>query len=152
MMRTAVADEMIVRNPCQVERAGIERAVERPVATVAEVDALAAAIAPRFRALILVSAWCGLRRGELLALRRADVDTLHSVVRVERAMHQLVNGSLVFGPPKTDAGRRKVAIPPTSSPTLSLISITSSRLVLTLWSSPARRADRYARTFCRRLG
>ena len=118
MMRTAVADEVIVRNPCQVDRAGVERSPERPVASVPEVDALASAMAPRFRALILMSAWCGLRRGELLALQRADFDPLRNTMRVERAMHQLVNGTLVIGPPKTDAGRRIVAIPPHVVPDL----------------------------------
>ncbi len=111
-MRTAVADEVIVRNPCQMERAGVERSPERPIATVAEVTALADAIAARFRALVLLSAWCGLRRGELLALQRSDINVLHRTVRVERAMHQLVDGTLVVGPPKTDAGRRTIAIPP----------------------------------------
>jgi integrase len=112
MMRTAVADEMIVRNPCQVERAGVERSVERPVASIAEVEALVEAMAPRFRALVLLSAWCGLRRGELFALQRADVDLLRKTIRVERAMQQLADGTLVIGPPKTDAGRRTVAMPP----------------------------------------
>jgi integrase len=118
MMRTAVADEVVVRNPCQVERAGVERAVERPTATVAEVSALADAIARRFRALILLSAWCGLRRGELLALRRGDFDPLRNTLRVERAMHQLADGTLVVGPPKTEAGRRTIAIPPHVVPEL----------------------------------
>lgn len=112
MMRTAVVDEVILRSPCQIERAGVERSAERPIATVAEVTALADAIAPRFRCLVLLSAWCGLRRGELLGLQRKDLDMLHGTVRVERAMHQLVNGTLIVGPPKTDAGRRTVAIPP----------------------------------------
>lgn len=112
MMRTAVVDEVIIRNPCQIERAGVERSAERPVATVAEVTALADSIAPRFRCLVLLSAWCGLRRGELFGLQRSDFDARHGTVRVERAMHQLVNGTLVIGPPKTDAGRRTVAIPP----------------------------------------
>lgn len=112
MMRTAVADEVIVRNPCQVDRAGVERAAERPIASIAEVEALADVITCRLRALILVSAWCGLRRGELLALQRKDVDLLRKTIRVERAMHQLSDGTIVTGPPKTDAGRRTVAIPP----------------------------------------
>lgn len=112
MMRTAVADEVIVRNPCQVERAGVERAPERPVATVAEVSALATAITPRFRLLVLLGAWCGLRRGELMGLQRADFNLLHGTVRVERSMQQLSNGTLLLGPPKTEAGRRQVAIPP----------------------------------------
>jgi len=112
MMRTAVADEVIVRSPCQVEGAGVERSPERPVATIGDVDALADAIAPRFRVLVLLAAWCGLRRGELLGLQRADLDLTAGTVRVERSMHQLADGTLILGPPKTDAGRRSVAIPP----------------------------------------
>jgi integrase len=112
IMRTAVADEVILRNSCQVERAGVERAAERPVASVAEVDALAEAIAPRFQALVVLSAWCGLRRGELLGLERGDVDLLRGTVTVQRAMHQLADGMLLVGPPKTEAGRRTIAIPP----------------------------------------
>lgn len=118
MMRTAVADEVVVRNPCQVERAGVERAPERPVATVAEVAALAHAISPRFRLVVLLSAWCGLRRGEILALRRGDIDLLRRTLRIERGMHQLADGTLVIGPPKTDAGRRTIAIPPHLVPDL----------------------------------
>jgi integrase len=64
MLTTAVIDEVILRNPCQVAGAGIERAPERPVATVAQVDALADAILPRFRAIVILASWCGLRRGE----------------------------------------------------------------------------------------
>ena len=112
MMRTAVADEIIVRNPCQVERAGVERSPERPVATVAEVAALVDAMTPRFKAVVLLAAWCGLRKGELLGLRRDDFDMLHGTVRIERAMQQLRDGTLVVGPPKTEAGRRMIAIPP----------------------------------------
>jgi integrase len=112
ILRTAVTDEIIVRTPCQLERAGVERAPERPVATVAEVDALADTIAPRFRALVLLAAWCGLRRGELLGLRRSDVDLLHGKVHIQQAMQQMADGTLLFGPPKTDAGRRRVSIPP----------------------------------------
>jgi integrase len=99
IMRTAVADEVVIRNPCQVERAGIEHAPERPVATVAEVTLLADTIAQRFRVLVLLGAWCGLRRGELLGLQRQDLNLLGGTVRVERAMHQLTNGALVVGPP-----------------------------------------------------
>jgi integrase len=118
MMRTAVADEVIVRKPCVVERGGVEHSPERPVLTVAQVGALADAIAPRFRALVTVSAWCGLRRGECLALRRSDFDPLHKTLRVERSMNQLIDETLVVGPPKTEAGLRSVAIPPHIIPDL----------------------------------
>jgi integrase len=96
----------------QVERAGVERAPERPVATVAEVSVLADTIAPRLRVLVLLAAWSGLRRGELLGLRRQDLDLHKGLLRVERAVRQLSDGTLLVGPPKTEAGRRFVAIPP----------------------------------------
>ncbi len=117
-MNTAVADEMILRNPCQIAKAGVERARERPVATVAQVSALADAILPRFRVLVLLAAWCGLRRGELLALQRGDLDLERGTVRVERSMQQLIHGELVVGPPNSDAGQRVVAVPPHLMPEL----------------------------------
>lgn len=118
LLNVAVADGRIGRNPCQVERAGVERAPERPVPTVADVGALSEAVAPRFRSLVLLAAWCGVRRGELLALRRRDVEVIGGTVRVERALSQMTNGRLVFGPPKTEAGRRTVAVPPHLVPEL----------------------------------
>ena len=112
ILNTAVADEVIVRNPCRVRGAGQDRSAERPIATVGQVAAPADAVDGRLRALVLLAAWCGLRRSELLALRRRDIDLLHATVRVERSMHTLRDNSIVIGPPKTAAGRRTVAIPP----------------------------------------
>jgi len=112
ILNTAVADEIIVRNPCRVRGAGQDRSAERPVATVAEVTALADVVEPRWRALILMAAWCGLRRGELLALRRKDIDMPHGIVTVERSVQHLRGGEVVLGPPKTAAGRRRVVMPP----------------------------------------
>jgi hypothetical protein len=37
VLETAVADELIIRNPCGVKGAGVERVAERPVATVEQV-------------------------------------------------------------------------------------------------------------------
>jgi integrase len=67
IMDTAVEAGLIVRNPCSVKGAATERAAEMRVATVAQVAALAQAIHPRFRALVLVAAYAGLRWGELNA-------------------------------------------------------------------------------------
>jgi integrase len=69
IMDTAVEAGLIVRNPCSVKGAATERAPEMRVATVAQVAALAQAIDPRFRALVLVAAYAGLRWGELVGLR-----------------------------------------------------------------------------------
>ncbi len=77
----------------------------------AEVGALAEAVGPRWRTLILLAAWCGLRRGELLAVRRRDVDVCTGTVEVARSVQHLRGGEVVLGAPKTAVGRRRVVIP-----------------------------------------
>lgn len=118
MMNTAVADELILRNPCRIDGAGRESAPERPIATLAELEKLVAAMPVRFRAMILLACWCHLRKGELCALRRRDVDLVRSSVTVALSLQQLRNGTLVIKAPKTAAGRRTVAIPPHVLPAL----------------------------------
>lgn len=111
VMATATADELIARNPCVLEGAGTERAPERPVIPVAEVWQLAEAVKPRYRLLVLMAAFMGLRRGELFGLIRARADLLHGTVTVEEQRQQLRDGRIIVGPPKTMAGRRTIAIP-----------------------------------------
>jgi integrase len=78
--------------------------------TPAEVAALADAIAPRYRALVLVGAYGGLRIGELAGLRRSRVDLLRGTVQVAEIVVE-VRGILHVGPPKTRASRRTVGLP-----------------------------------------
>ncbi len=112
MFATAVADELIVRNPCVIKGASSDRSGERPVASLPDVLQLAEAIGPRYRALVLTATMTGLRLGELLALRRRNVDLLHGNVSVLEQLYELADGRQQFGPPKSDAGRRTVALPP----------------------------------------
>jgi integrase len=116
IMATAVDDCLIRRNPCRVKGAGAEKSPERPVLTVAEVYALADAIGPRYRALVLLACFCGLRWGELAALRRCDIETDAGTVRVTRQLTEVPGHPLHFGPPKSDAGRRVVMMPPVILP------------------------------------
>lgn len=111
VLQTAVQDELILKNPCVLRGAAVERPAERPVATVAQVYALVDAIEPQFRAMVLLATFTGLRLGELRALKRKRLDLLHRKVEVVEQYQQLADGSLVAGPPKTDAGRRTVAVP-----------------------------------------
>lgn len=118
ILSTAVEDELIVKNPCILKGAGVERPEERPVATLAQVHALADAVEPRWRAMILLATFTGLRLGELAGLTRRHVDLLHGTVKVVQQVQELSDGSRVVVPPKTDAGRRTVAIPPHLLPDL----------------------------------
>jgi integrase len=110
IMDTAVAAGLIVRNPCSVKGAATEHAAEMRVATVAQVAALAQAIHPRFRALVLVAAYAGLRWGELVGLRVKRVDLLHQRIAVAEQATE-IDGHFTWGPPKTEAGRRTVTLP-----------------------------------------
>ncbi len=118
ILATAVADELISRNPCTVKGAAVEHSAERKPATVAEVYDVADAIEPRFRALVLLAALSGLRWGELVALRRTRIDLLHRTVTVAEVLVETDDGRLHVGPPKSDAGRRTVAIPEVIVPDL----------------------------------
>jgi integrase len=53
----------------------------------------------------------GMRRGEIVALRWADIDLDAGFIRVERSLEETKAG-LSFKEPKTKAGRRTVSIPP----------------------------------------
>jgi integrase len=110
VMESALEAGLIVRNPCRVKGAATERLPEMRCATVDEVNAIAAAVEPRWQALILLAAYSGLRWGELAGLRRRNLDPLHKTVRVVRQCTE-VNGHFVWGPPKTSAGTRTVALP-----------------------------------------
>ena len=117
-LATAVEDELIVKNPCVLRGASTDRPGERPVATVEQVYLLADAMGPRFRSMVLLATFCGLRLGELRALRRNRVDLLHKTLKVVEQLQDLSNGTTFVGPPKTDAGRRTVAIPSAILPDL----------------------------------
>jgi len=77
--------------------------------TADEVRAVAEAIDPYYRVLVYTAAYTGLRAGELLGLRRADVDLLRSVLHVRRALKD-VDGRLEFGETKTHT-QRQVSLP-----------------------------------------
>ena len=112
IMKVAVTDEVIARNPCQVKGAGRESAPERPVASIAEAEALASAMPESRRVAVLLAAWCQLRRGELRGLRRMDVDLLRDVICIRISRVTTMTGETIEKGPKTAAGRRTVSIPP----------------------------------------
>src|SRR5262249_41917448 len=111
ILNTAIDDGLIRRNPCRIKGASVEKSQERPVLSVRQVFDLAEAIGLRYQALILIAVFGGLRWGELAALRRCDVDLEAGTVRVFRQLAEQRGGGYVFGPPKSDAGKRVVVIP-----------------------------------------
>ena len=114
IMNTAVADKLIKENPCQIKSAGKppkRREVE--LLTLAELDTVTARMPETYRVAVPLLAWCGLRFGELIELRRKDVAVTDDkvVLRLRRAATR-VDGKIIVGKPKSDAGIRDVHVPP----------------------------------------
>jgi integrase len=92
--------------------------MQRPMITIAQLNAIADAVGDRWRCLVEMAAWCGLRFGELAALRKDRIDIRSGTVSVVESAAVLAGGVRYVGPPKSDAGRREVAIPPHILPTV----------------------------------
>lgn len=110
--RTAVTRKLVEESPVAVEGA-TARATPKDVTllTVAQVQALSDAMPPRHRLLILLAAWCGLRFGELTALRRRDLDLAEGTITVAQAA-VTVSGQRLITTPKSAAGYRTIYLPP----------------------------------------
>jgi integrase len=117
IMGTAEADGLIGRNPCLLRGVKVETGPERTIASIDEVWALADAVRPVRRAMVLVAGFMGLRFGELLGLQRRHVDLLHGAITVEQQRLE-VGRQVVIGTPKSRAGYRTVHVPPVLVPEL----------------------------------
>ncbi|MFJ1595583.1 tyrosine-type recombinase/integrase [Streptomyces sp. NPDC088261] len=111
ILETAVDDELIRRNPCRIKGAGKESPGERQIATVAQVDALADVLGPRWRLMVYLGAYGPMRPEEQAELRRKDVDLDAMTIRVRMAAPELTTGRRAIGDTKSDAGKRLVALP-----------------------------------------
>lgn len=112
IMSTAVLDDLIESTPCRIEGASTPvRAGETRVATLDELEVIVKAMPDRYRAMVLLAAWCALRFGELAELRQEDVDLDAGTISVTRGVVSTKAGKVV-GDPKSAAGIRTVAIPP----------------------------------------
>lgn len=118
VLMTATDDLIIPRNPCRIKGAGEEKPDERPVLTVAQVFKLAKMMPEHLRALVLLATFASLRWGEVVALRRKDIDLNARTVTVRQAQVELDTGELIIGPPKSRAGLRTVALPQAIIPEL----------------------------------
>lgn len=118
ILATAVGDSLLAVNPCHIRGAGSAKRVHKiePLSLV-QLEKLVDAMPRKYQAMTLVAAWGGLRFGELVELRRKDIDLNAGVIHVRRGAVR-VDGQVLIGTPKSDAGVRDVAIPPHLIPML----------------------------------
>jgi integrase len=111
VLSTAVVDGYLPSNPVQISGAGSAASKKQAVILdVAEVGQLADTIDERYKALVLISAWCGLRWGEVTELQRKDFSADCALITVERGVvHR--DGKCFVDTPKSKKGRRVVTPP-----------------------------------------
>ncbi|OBI92875.1 tyrosine-type recombinase/integrase [Mycobacterium asiaticum] len=112
MFSAAVADGLLVGNPCRVKGATkVRRARAVTHIESVEVDALAAKMPEHLAAMVLLAGWCGLRFGELIALDRDDLAADGSTVSVAKSYTRR-NGTTEIAAPKSQTSIRVVVTPP----------------------------------------
>jgi integrase len=112
-LETAIEWGLVIRNAAD--------AVTPPRATCPEMQTwnedeigkfLEAAKTTPYYALFYTALFTGARRSELLALRWQDIDFLLGQIYINRSLHVLKGGMVVYKAPKSAKGRRTVAMPP----------------------------------------
>ena len=102
---------MVPRNVAKlVDPPRMTRAEGQPLSPAEARRLLAVMASDRLSALYTVAVSVGLRQGEALGLRWADVDLDDGSLRV-RSTLQHIDGEYQFRPPKTEKSRRTVALP-----------------------------------------
>lgn len=114
--KTAVADELLDRNPCMIEGAtSVKTKTKAVVPTIEQMLAIENNILPKFKAYVLLGAWCGLRFSEAIELRRSDISDGCEIINVTRqAPHRAAPGTDIarcnVGPTKSGE-TRKIVVP-----------------------------------------
>ncbi len=105
-------DRIIDRNPCSIPGAATaSRKIKPRPATLDQLETIVTEMPEDLRLMVLLGTWTAMRFGELVELRRKDIDLEDEVIRIRRQAVRTKTGWQV-GPPKSDAGVRDVAIPP----------------------------------------
>ena len=106
----AVADGRLFANPAFDIPLPSERPKQPRFLTQAEVERLTNAMPPRYKALVLVGAYAGLRWGEAAGLTRQNIDVTRSRIGVTETAIE-IRGHITLGQqPKTTRSRRSVPI------------------------------------------
>ncbi|HEV2094641.1 MAG TPA: site-specific integrase [Rubrobacter sp.] len=109
-LKQAAADGLVPRNAAANVTAPRPQKKEIHPLTPEQARALLeAARGDRFEALYSLAVHCGLRQGELLALKWQDVDLGAGTLQVRRTLSITKDGP-TFNPPKTAKGRRRIGL------------------------------------------
>ena len=131
ILRAAVEDGYLHKNPCARTAPGKGRRPQVKPLTVAEVQSLIDAMPQRYRVAAVLGAGCGLRVGEVLGLRVCSIRLDEGELAVVEQLQLLPGSPPVIRQPKTVSSIRVVPLPDSVADAV--------RLHLSLW--PAQPDD-----------
>lgn len=111
IFKQALRQRILGYNPVEaVERPKVEQAEMKLLNEKQIQQFLIAATGSTFEAAYYLALTTGMREGELLGLKWADIDWNRSILFVQRQLQQVKGQGYVFIPPKTRAGRREIKV------------------------------------------
>jgi integrase len=108
----AARHKLVARNVCREQKP--PKSADSEVEIIAQdqvAPMLANLEADPFYVPVVVGLYCGMRRGEQLALRWGNVDLDAKVLRIREAIEETRAGGIRIKVPKTSAGRRDISLP-----------------------------------------
>ena len=111
IMKVAVGSDLIMRNPFTEVRVPFKEQVHRRALTEKEIALITGTWrGHKFGPLAMIMLYCGLRRGEALALMWEDIDFKERVIKVTKSVQSL-KGVTKVKAPKTKTSIRDVPVP-----------------------------------------
>lgn len=110
-LQKAVSWNLLTSNP--IDRVSAPKVVTREIEPLSEAKAawlVTCSEGTRLYVPIMLALCCGLRRGEILALRWKDLDSARGTIHIARSLEES-KGRIAFKQPKTLKGLRVVAVP-----------------------------------------
>ena len=117
VLKRAVADGLIPANPCKIRGAhGLTSGKKKEIPTPHEVGLLIHHIDAKYKLVLILMSYAGLRFSEATALTRKDIRVVdikgekHIEINIVKAVTES-NGIFTLSDPKSKASRRKVVLP-----------------------------------------
>ncbi len=112
LLNRAMDDDVVTRNVAARVKVPAPKAARIRILEPDELVRVTASLPDRYRAFVLVGAFCSLRWSELVALKADDIDLERQRIRIDEKLVESSDGAFMWGPPKTAGSLRSVDFPP----------------------------------------
>ncbi len=148
ILNSAIDDKLLHENVAKKATLPKRHKAEKRALTELEKEAIRKAdFTPRERAFVTLIYFFGLRKGEALALTKADIDFKNKILTVNKSVVIDVNKTIVKEGAKSDAGNRTIPIPQSAAPFLR----DYLKTLDTFYLFPGKNADTMSETQYRRM-